>query len=47
MPSATFDWAIKLSYLCEETTLDFRGYNNPNHYFTLRSFVITYMAVRG
>jgi len=24
MSSATFDWAIKLSYFCEETTSDFR-----------------------
>jgi len=24
VPSATFDWGIKLSYLCEETTSDFR-----------------------
>ena len=27
VPSATFDWGIKLSYLCEETTSDFRDTN--------------------
>jgi len=38
MSSATFDWAIKLSYFCEETTSDFRVNNKEiseeiSHFF--------------